>query len=352
MSWSLLPARDFAEHAASWAALNHVGPADALLMPQFVQPLLREFGDGGEWLAIWRQPDQQIGIMTIVCARKPGVWETFQPSQAPVTLWLERPGAVAPAALPDLLSELMRALPGKPLLFGLTQRDPALYPQPDAHQRLEVTPYVDTARISLTGSFDEFWEKRGKNLRTNMKKQRNKLLKEEITPRLEVSRLPEQMAAAVDDFGRLESAGWKAGQGTAIHAANAQGRFYRSMLEGMAKAGRARVYRYWFDQRLVAMNLCIEGEDSMVILKTSYDETVGSQYSPAFLLLEEVCQQLYAERRLRGLEFYGKVMEWHTRWSDEVRTLYHINSYRWSGLRRLHQLWQQRRRPAVAPQPE
>jgi len=22
-------------------------------------------------------------------------------------------------------------------------------------------------------------------------------------------------------------------------------------------------------------------------------------------------------------------MEWHTRWSDEVRTMYHVNYYRW-----------------------
>jgi hypothetical protein len=352
MSWSLIPAARYGEHAEDWAALNVAGPAAALLAPEFVQPLLTEFGNGSEQLALWRQPDGRIGVMTLLTARKPGVWETFQPSQAPVTLWLERDGAVAPDGLPELLQALMRALPGKPLLLGVTQRDPAVHPQPLAHERLEITPYIDTARISLTGSFAEFWEKRGKNLRTNMKKQRNKLQKEEITPRMEVSRLPQQMAAAVDDFGRLESAGWKAGEGTAIHAGNAQGRFYRSMLENMARQGKARVYRYWFDQRLVAMNICVEGDDSLVILKTTYDESLGGQYTPAFLLLEEICQQLYAERRLRGLEFYGKVMEWHTRWSDDIRTLYHINSYRWSGLRRLHQLWQQRRRVAAAPQPE
>jgi hypothetical protein len=30
-------------------------------------------------------------------------------------------------------------------------------------------------------------------------------------------------------------------------------------------------------------------------------------------------------------------MEWHLRWTDEVRTMYHVNYYRWPGLRRLHQ---------------
>jgi hypothetical protein len=29
-------------------------------------------------------------------------------------------------------------------------------------------------------------------------------------------------------------------------------------------------------------------------------------------------------------------MEWHTRWTDEIRTMYHLNGYRWPWLGRLH----------------
>jgi hypothetical protein len=32
------------------------------------------------------------------------------------------------------------------------------------------------------------------------------------------------------------------------------------------------------------------------------------------------------------------VMEWHTRWTDEIRTMYHLNGYRWPVLGRLHAL--------------
>jgi len=349
MSWTVLPAAQFGRHAAAWQALNEAGPASPLLAPQFVQPLLTEFGKGGEWLALWRQDDQVVA-MTIVTERRPGVWETFQPSQAPITLWLERRGAIAPGALSGMLRELMRLLPGRPLMLGLTQRDPALNPAPPDGSCLRCGPYLETARISLQGSFADYWGGRGKNLRSNMKKQRGRLLKEGVANRLDLSRAPEQMAAAVADFGRLESAGWKAEGGTAIHPDNAQGRFYRSMLEGMAQQGAAAVYRYWFDERLVAMKLCVESADSIVILKTTYDETLDGHYTPAFLLLEELCQAVYAEGRLARLEFYGKVMDWHRRWSDEIRTLYHVNSYRWPGLLRLHQILKQRgcRRQAAA----
>jgi CelD/BcsL family acetyltransferase involved in cellulose biosynthesis len=347
MSWSVVPATCFADHAHLWTALNTAGPAAPLRTPEFVQPLLDEFGDGNELLAMWQQ-DGRVAVMTIVCERRPHVWETFQPSQAPVTLWLERPGALTPDALPRLLDELLRALPGGALLLALTQCDPAMMDRPRDHDRLALLPYVDTARVAIDGKFDDYWNGRGKNLRSNMKKQRARLLKEGITTRMETVRDPGQMAAAVADFGRLESQGWKSQEGTSVHLDNQQGRFYRRMLEGTAKRGRAAVYRYWFDDRLVAVKLCVEGDDSVTILKTTYDETLGNQYSPAFLLLEELCQQLFAQPGIKTLEFYGKVMEWHRRWSDDVRTLYHVNSYRWSGLRRLHQAWQQRAERRIA----
>jgi CelD/BcsL family acetyltransferase involved in cellulose biosynthesis len=348
MSWELLPAASFGAYAGDWHALNADGPAAALLAPEFVQALLDEFADGGVLLAHYRLGGVVV-VMTLLRARSWGRWETFQPSQAPVTLWLEQTGAVAPAMLPHLLDQLMRALPGQPLLLGLTQRDPSIYPRPAALSRTGVASYVETARISLIGTFDEFWDGRGKNLRSNLKKQRARLARDGTAVRLEMTRSAHGMAAAVADFGRLESAGWKSSRGTAIHPDNSQGRFYRNMLEAMARREAACVYRYWFGERLVAIKLCVEDRHNLVILKTTYDEALTGQYSPALLMLEEICQQLYAGQRLHGIEFYGKVMDWHRRWSDEVRMLYHVNHYRWGGLRRLHQF---SRRHAIQMQPE
>jgi hypothetical protein len=51
---------------------------------------------------------------------------------------------------------------------------------------------------------------------------------------------------------------------------------------------------------------------------------------------EEATRTLFDEGRLGRIEFYGRVMEWHLRWTDEVRTMYHVNYYRWPVLRRLH----------------
>ncbi len=332
MTWTLLPAAEFAAYADRWEQLNDETAATPLLCADFVRPLLTEFGTGKELLA-YHERDGQTTAMAIVTPHRAGIWNTFQPSQAPIGLWMHRSGA----DLEGLLATLMRALPGVPLAVGLTQRDPALSPRP-ADGGLRTQDYIHTARIKIGGSFEEYWAARGKNLRTNLKKQRAKLLKENVAARLEVVRAPHDVAAAIAQYGIMESAGWKAGKGTAIHPDNAQGRFYRALLEAFCRRGEGCILRYWFDDKVVAMNLCIEGKGSMIILKTTYDETLNSQYSPAFLMCEETCQQLFEEHKFDTLEFYGRVMEWHLRWTDDVRTMYHLTGYRWPLLHQLHTL--------------
>lgn len=347
-NWTILPASEFAGHAATWQKLNQQGPASALFDLEFVQPLLAEFSTDKEMLAICTMK-QEVVAMAIMAPHRSGAWATFQPSQAPVGMWMNLPGC----ALDDLLDGLMRELPGLPMMISITQCDPFLLPRPSARAAMQSLDYVDTARITLRGSFDEYWAARGKNLRANLKKQRARLVKEGITARMETLTAPHHISEALAGYGRLESAGWKAHGGTAIHPDNAQGRFYRSMLEGFCRRGAGTVIRYWFDDKVVAMDMCIEGYGRRIVLKTTYDESVPSHYSPAFLMREESCQQLFEEKKFEALEFYGKVMEWHLRWTDEVRTLYHVNSYRWQILLRLHTILKNRpgRQPSLAAHP-
>ena len=331
MTWTLQPASQFAAFASRWQALNVACNASPLLAPEFVAPLLTEFGTGRELIAC-HERDGAVQALAILTPRGRGIWETFQPSQAPIGIWLHRPEE----DLAVLLSSLMRKLPGFSLVLGLTQLDPDLAARPAVDARLRMIDYVQTAHVPLAGTFDEYWNARGKNLRQNMKKQRNKLEKEGVVTRLECSTAPQDVAAALADYGRLESAGWKAEIGTAIHPDNAQGRFYQAMLEAFATRGAARMYRYWFNDRVVAMDLCIEGADHIVILKTTYDESIKDGSSPAFLLRQEECEQLFGEQRLARIEFYGKVMDWHLKWTNAVRMLYHLNCYRFGALASLH----------------
>lgn len=337
MKWRLYPVARFGALMPHWAALHAAGPAAPMLAPAFVAAVLAEYAPSGALLALCEEAGSTCAA-AVLAPRGAGRWSTLQPAQAPLGLWLQHPGADTGA----LLARLAAALPGFALQLGLTQCDPLLLPRPPDAGCLRSLDYIATARIAVAGSFDDYWNARGKNLRVNLRKQRKRLAADGVPTRLELTTLAGQMAAAVADYGQLEGAGWKAREGTAVNAGDAQGRFYTSMLQAFAAQDGARVYRYWIGGRLSAMDICILERDTLVILKTAYDESQAGTLSPALLMREEVCRALFDEGRFARIEFYGRVMEWHTRWTDEVRTLYHLNYYRWPALARAHALLRSR----------
>ena len=84
----------------------------------------------------------------------------------------------------------------------------------------------------------------------------------------------------------------------------------------------------------------------MSVLRTSpLAESLPKTLSPAFLLREEELQHIFAGQEIRRIEYYGKVMDWHTKFTESSRSLYHLTAYRWPLLKRLAE---RRRGPALA----
>ena len=320
LQWTLHPVESLSRFAASWDQLATMSMTTSVA----VQTLLEHFGDGRQQLAVCAEhlpgdarAQGPVSAMAIISPRGRGVWETCQPSQAPVGLWVQQP-----MPLDDVLPGLMRELGC--LSFGVLQQDPDISPRSSGS-----SDYIDTARILVKGSFEDYWSQRGK-LRTNLQSQRRKLEKAGLHPRLEIVRDPAKIGAAVDDFARMESAGWKAKEGTAVALETAQGRFYRTLMERMALRGEALACRYYFGDKLVACDLSLLRDGTLIGLKTTYDEHEKSM-SPGMLMRQDMLRELWD--RLVRVEFYGRVTEWHLRWTNDVRTMYHVTAFRWNWLR-------------------
>lgn len=345
MSWQLIPASRFGEYAERWNELNRRTTDTPFFDSAFIQPLLREFGTGRELLAL-HSADGRLTAASLLMRVGRGMWQTFQPSQLPLGPWLCDSGS----DVSSLSRALVQRLPAFALGVGLTQLDPRLLPRPAEGVSMTTLDYVSTSHVDVGGDFDTYWEARGKNLRQNTKKQRNKLATEGIEPTLECLRAPDAVAAAIADYGALESAGWKAGTGTAIHPHNAQGRFYTAALEAFCAKGQGRIYRYRFGDKVVAMDLCIDNGPLVVVLKTAYDESYRA-VSPSTLMRQEQFRAWWTEGQYRRIEFYGKTLEWHTRWTEAHRILYHVNAYRWPWVRALRERLARSRTPAPRDTP-
>lgn len=333
LHWQNLPASALSgELAYCWDYLNASRGDLPFLAAYAILTALNAFGCGRERL-LFAQDAQGPAAMLILWRKRFFEWQTFQPSQIPLGAWVAR----KELSLLDVARSCQRSLPGVCLIIGVTQIDPLLEPRDrDTNDSLS-TDYIDTAWVNIEGNYVDYWSSRGKNLRQNMKKQRNKLAAEGIATTLRYLTKSEDMANAVSSYGSLESAGWKAKQGTAIHRNNVQGCFYTAILEKACAQHEGLVCEYAFNDQLIAINLCMLRGETLIILKTTYDEKI-KMFSSAFLLMQEMLEQLFAERRIRRVEFFGKIMEWHTRWTENSRTLYHMTVFRWKWVKRMRSL--------------
>ncbi len=86
-----------------------------------------------------------------------------------------------------------------------------------------------------------------------------------------------------DDFLRLEMAGWKGREGSAMAADTATERFFRDLLEGAQEAKSLAMCRLTLDGRPIAMLVTLVADGAGFSFKTAYDETLAA-YSPGVLL--------------------------------------------------------------------
>ena len=324
MSWQFYSARDdFDKYRGLWNELNKICGNHILLDAAFVRELIRYFAPKETLLGI--EDNQSNPAMAVVKKARIGFWQTFQPSQAPIGLFL----LPKSDAGEQQVAALLRRLPGLCLGFALTQQDPDFtsFRELPKCRTIEIVDYINTPKITLTGTFENYWSNRGRDLTRNIARRLRRATEDGIQFELVTIRDVERVARCIQEYAALEAVGWKGKQGTAVTAQNAQGLFYRQILEKFCERGEGVVYQLSMDGKVVASDLCVERNGMLVVLKVTYDETVRN-VSPSFLLRKMVLENLFRAGKIRTVEFYGRVRDWHTKWTHEVRTMYHINFYR------------------------
>lgn len=327
IDWQVTDAKSLPSVAAEWDLLVSTVGYPPFLQSTFLRHLLDVFGGDQKRLALGRY-DGRLVAGALLARIAPAHWSTFQPSQLPLGPWIMEPSL----DLQQVTGSLLSALPGLSLYVDLTQLDPRLDARPMTGDRFEAIDYVPTGWVDIEGSFEDYWQARGKNLRQNLRKHRRKLEEQGAVLRFDVLQAPEDVDRAFLAFAQLESNGWKSGEGTAISADNQQGQFYRAMLAEYASQGRAMAFVLSLGDRPLAVDFGVRDAVTLVLLKTTYDESFKA-FSPAQLLHEQFFEWAFRERPVVRVEFYGRLMEWHTRWTEQSRMLFHVGCFRWPLLR-------------------
>ncbi|HNP35740.1 MAG TPA: GNAT family N-acetyltransferase, partial [Woeseiaceae bacterium] len=175
------------------------------------------------------------------------------------------------------LQALLRALPGYGARLIFPRQDSeasqlAALEGPESESRL----HSITTSVAIKGNFESYWSTRHSEVRRTVRRSEKKLVDSGLTPRLRTLESPGDMADGIAEHGRLETAGWKGHEGTAIAANNRQGKMYVDLMTRFASNHDAVIYQLLLDDRVVASLLSVVHGNIQAMLKTTYDESYSA----------------------------------------------------------------------------
>lgn len=312
--------RTLGGHAPAWDALRkRLFNDNPMLDSRFVDALLRHFGDGSEHLCLL----QAGGVPEAMCILRPaspGIWSTFLPAQAQIgPVLLDRP---------DLVNSLVHALPGVCGQIDFLCNDPDFGDLSELDNRKrESRDHALTINVSLSGGFEAYWSSRSKSLVKNMRRYERRIEDDHKEIRLVRIAHLSDLDGATARYAELEAKGWKGETGTAVTTSNEQGRFYQTVSRCFAMTAGAAVYELWIGDRLAASRMTITTGRTLVILKTTYDESM-SRYAPGRLLLYRVIRDGFERNAGGSIEFYTDANADQLSWATGRRWMRHVSFYR------------------------
>ncbi len=176
---------------------------------------------------------------------------------------------------------------------------------------LERSPYV---------TIDGDWESYEAGLRGKLRNElgrRRRRLADEGTFSFHVADGRERLDGLLDEGFRVEAAGWKVANGSAILSKPATERFYRAVAHWAAERGWLQLGFLRLDGRMFAFDLCFECDGTHYLLKTGFDP-LYRRFAPGMILRYEMLAHAFASG-LRTYEFLGADEPWKLEWTMSVR---------------------------------
>ena len=325
--WTFENIENFYKYKKTWLGLGRelLGCDHPLIHTDYVEMIIKFFGPKDLCIALMGSGGEE-GIV-LLQKKKIGIWESFFPTTGPFTFALIKNTAQGTAD--SSIKSLITALPGYTcmLAFYKLDSDYLTVRTSKTGKNIEYVKYINTIRIPVNTSFEEYWEARSKNLKRNITKKINKMNRDNIDWRFRILSTPEEIHNGVEEYGKLESSGWKADIGTAVNISNSKGQFYVEMLTLFANRKSARIFQLLFNQKVVASALTIQGDGMVVILKIAYDE-IFKDYSPGMIMYYELHKHFFDASGVNSIEYYGKATQRMQQWAVDIREIYHLNYYR------------------------
>ena len=223
--------------------------------------------------------------------------------------------AVMDGRRPVLLSRIPVLSPIIPRLRSLVRGRGVMFAKPGA----------GTLAVPISLGWSEFQGQTSSRHRYDLKRARRRAEESgPVTTRI-YNPAPEDVAALLTDFARVEASGWKARNGSSLSQRKTLRQFFLNYCTRAAHAGTVRFAFLEVNGRSIAAQLSVVYADRLWVLKIGYDEA-WSRCSPGQLLLADTMRDAF-DHKLKSYEFLGTDEPWLHRWNTEVRSFSTVTCY-------------------------
>jgi CelD/BcsL family acetyltransferase involved in cellulose biosynthesis len=186
----------------------------------------------------------------------------------------------------------------------------------------EAAPYP---WIALDEGWREPEQKFNSDRRSDLRRARRRAEKEGDVTCEVISPRRDELGPLLEEVFRVEAAGWKGREGTALASDVLRREFFTEFAQGAADAGILRLAFLRIGERTAAVQLAAECGGRFWLLKVGYDEEF-KRSSPGTLLMLETVRHA-AERGLDSYEFLGTVEAWTRVWTEQERECVALRAY-------------------------
>jgi len=180
-----------------------------------------------------------------------------------------------------------------------------------------VCPYLD-----LNQPWETYLKKRSARLRKNLRAAQRRL--ESLGPvSLHSFQSPEEVERGFEVVLGLYKRSWKLKKQVEHNESEGYQRFYRGLLESMARLGRARILALYCGERPVAATIALTRGTTYYSAQIVHDIEFA-HCSPGTLLEAFELEGLMKERRYETYDFLGSFLNNKLRWTDTATPTTHV----------------------------
>ena len=180
----------------------------------------------------------------------------------------------------------------------------------------------NTLVVDCDIEFDEYIKSNMKGKYRREMKRKIRRFEESGNLKLIEMREKQEIEKGLTYFYDIEDSGWKGKEGTSLKRSY-YGEYYKDLAYHFSKENKFRLYFLQLNNEYIAGIYAIIDRETLFLVKIGYSDDF-SRYSPSSILFYLMFEQLFMDKKIRKIDFYGSFNQYQKIFGKQTRKKYSI----------------------------